>query len=99
MLFYATVKHMPAAYPLQQPAIPRIHNVGDSLVTTNACLINGGACFSETVHTFESISISNGRMDITSGMFYIPILEFCEQNFMEADNPGEGLIKEAVNQT
>ena len=73
--------------------------MGDSLVTTNACLINGGACFSETVHTFESISISNGKMDITSGMFYIPILEFCEQNFMEADNPGEGLIKEAVNQT
>jgi len=55
-------------YPVQQPTIPRIHNVGDHLVTSNPCLINGGACFPETVHTSEGNSISSGRMEITSGM-------------------------------
>lgn len=67
-LHSAPMKHMPTVYPVQQPAIPRIHTAGDNLGTTNACLINGGACFSETVHTSEGNSISSGRMDITSGM-------------------------------
>ena len=48
--------------------IPRIHNVGDRSVTSNPCLINGGACFPETVHTSEGNSISSGRMEITSGI-------------------------------
>jgi hypothetical protein len=30
--------------------------------------IFGGACFPETVHTYEGNSISSGRMEITSGI-------------------------------
>lgn len=63
-----SVKHRPIFYPVQQPAIPSIHNVGDNLVTSNPCLINGGACFPDTVHTSEGNSISSGKMEITSGM-------------------------------
>ena len=67
----AWTKHSPPVkqyYLVQQPTIPKIHNVGDHLVTSNPRLINGGACFLETVHTSEGDSISSGRMEITSGI-------------------------------
>lgn len=67
-LHFTPVKHTSLVYHVQQPAMPRIPNVGDNLIPSNPCQIPVGAYFLKTVQTSEGDSIPSGRMEITSVM-------------------------------